>query len=326
MKKLAIYCFCLIITSATYGQYYLRGEVKDEKNSPLPNVKIFVHSARTQFYSGASGSFGINVPHISDSITFTLDGYDSKSVRVKSDMWQSIVLKVSAEAASRGKPKLISVTKDLKQAGRFNFSISNETYFQLVENDYITAGKYPNTGFSMNVNKAAYSNIRRFINMQSQVPPDAVRIEEMVNYFNLQYKAPLGNNIFRIESQLTSCPWKQNQQLLFLDVNAKKLDLEKVPPGNFVFLIDVSGSMDMPNRLPLLKAAFQLFIKNLRPVDKISIVMYGGTVGVWLQPTSGAEQKKISESIEGLEAAGDTPGESAILAAYKLAESTFIKG
>jgi Ca-activated chloride channel homolog len=326
LKELVLYCCLLLSASVTSGQYYLRGEVRDEKNSPLPNVKIFVHSARTLFYSGSSGSFGINVPNLNDSLTFTLDGYDIKTIKVKSDAWQNIVLKVSAAAATRNKPKLISVTKDLKQGSRFNFSISNETYFQLVENEYVAAGKYPNTGFSLNVNKASYSNVRRFLNMQSQVPPDAVRVEEMVNYFNLHYKEPAGNDVFRIASQLSSCPWNADEQLLFLDVNAKKLDLNKVPPGNFVFLVDVSGSMDMPNRLPLLKAAFQLFVKNLRPVDKMSIVMYGGTVGIWLQPTSGAEKEKIARAIEELTAAGDTPGESAILAAYKLAESTFIKG
>ena len=158
------------------------------------------------------------------------------------------------------------------------------------------------------------------------MPPDAVRIEEMINYFNLYYHEPEKGDVFRLGSQLTSCPWDEHKQLLFLNVSARKLDLDKVPPGNFVFLIDVSGSMDMPNRLPLIKAAFQLFVKNLRPIDTVSIVMYGGTVGIWLQPTSGAEKEKIIESIESLTAAGDTPGESAIRAAYKLAEKTFIKG
>ncbi|MBK7434026.1 MAG: VWA domain-containing protein [Chitinophagaceae bacterium] len=111
----------------------------------------------------------------------------------------------------------------------------------------------------------------------------------------------------------------------YVNVNAKKLDLDRVPSGNFVFLIDVSGSMDQPNRLPLLKAAFQLLVRNLRAKDTISIVTYGGNVGIWLKPTSGAEKQKIIQSIEELTAGGDTPGEAAILAAYQLAKSTFIK-
>ena len=308
------------------SQYYLRGEIKDEKSKPLSGVKIFVHSSRALYTSGSDGGFGINCKDLYDSLTITMDGYDKKMIRVRTDAWQIILLKISAANLTKSKPKLISVTKDFKQSKRFNLSVSNETYFQLVENEFVKADSYPNTGFSLNVNKASYSNVRRFINTNSEVPPDAVRVEEMINYFNLRYKEPGEDSVFSFESQLTSCPWSSESQLLFLNVNAKKIDLDKVPPSNFVFLIDVSGSMDMPNRLPLLKAAFQLFIKNLRPVDKVSIVMYGGTVGVWLQPTSGADKEKIAKSIEELTAEGDTPGESAIRAAYKLAESTFIKG
>ncbi len=159
--------------------------------------------------------------------------------------------------------------------------------------------------------------------MHSAVPPDAVRTEEMINYFNLHYREPQHGDIFNFESQLTSCPWDMEKQLLMLNVNAKKLDLNMVPPGNFVFLIDVSGSMDMPNRLPLLKAAFQMFVKNLRAIDTVSIVTYGGTVGIWLQPTGGAEKEKIIKSIEELSASGDTPGEAAIMTAYALARSTY---
>lgn len=326
MKKLALYFFLVVFAVHAKGQYYLRGEIKDEKNQGLQNAKIFLHSAKAIYYTGTYGGFGINVIGAYDSLTISLDGYETRSVRVKSDQWQNIVLKISAISASKSRPKLISITKDMRQTTRYNFFADNETYFQLVENNYVNAFNYPNTGFSLNVNKASYSNVRRFLNMGSTVPPDAVRIEEMINYFNLYYREPEKDELFRMGSQLTSCPWDVQKQLLFLNISAKKLDLEKVPPGNFVFLIDVSGSMDMPNRLPLLKAAFQLFVKNLREKDKVSIVMYGGTVGIWLQPTSGADKETIIESIESLTAAGDTPGESAIRAAYKLAESTFIKG
>lgn len=326
MKKFVIYCFLIVFAQHASGQYYLRGEIKDEKNQGIQNAKIFLHSVRALYYSGTYGSFGINVRDLYDSLTISLDGYESKTIRVRSDQWQNIVLKISETSISKSKPKLISITKDPKQGSKFSWFTDNETYFQLVENSYVNAAGYPNTGFALNVNKASYSNVRRFLNTESPVPPDAVRIEELINYFNLYYKEPQNGEVFKMGSQLTSCPWDNKKQLLFLNTSAKKLDLEKVPPGNFVFLIDVSGSMDMPNRLPLLKAAFQMFVKNLREQDKVSIVMYGGTVGVWLQPTSGAEKAKIIESIESLTAAGDTPGESAIQFAYRLAQSTFIKG
>ncbi len=272
------------------------------------------------------GSFGFTVINEYDSLSFTMEGYESKTIRVKSDVWQKVVLHTSADQATRNKQKLLSVTSNPSQSSRFNHFFSDETYFQLVENEFVNAGSYPNTGFSLDVDKASYSNVRRFINMKSAVPPDAVRIEELINYFNLQYKEPVKNEHFHISSQLTSCPWNPREQLLFLNVSAKKLDLAKVPPANFVFLIDVSGSMDMPNRLPLLKAAFQVLVNNLRPIDQVSIVVYGGTVAVWLQPTSGANKDTIIKSIEQLTASGGTPGESAIRTAYKLAESTFIKG
>lgn len=326
MKKLLLYCLLSWLAFPAFSQYYLRGEVKDEKSQMLSGAKIYLHSLKAFYYSGAHGSFGITTQKLNDSLTVSLDGYETRTIAVRSDAWQNIVLKISTADASKNRPKLISVTKDLKQSSKFNWFAGDETYFQLVENEFVNTAGYPNTGFSLNVNKASYSNVRRFINQESPVPPDAVRVEEMVNYFNLHYREPQNNDVFRIESQLTSCPWNAEEQLLFLNINAKKLDLEKVPPGNFVFLIDVSGSMDMPNRLPLLKAAFQLFVKNLRPIDKVSIVTYGGSVAVWLQPTTGNEKDTILKSIEELTAAGDTPGESAIRMAYRVAESTFIKG
>jgi Ca-activated chloride channel family protein len=325
LRKIVLYFVFIVFAIPASGQFYLRGEVKDEKLRPLQNVKIFVHSARAIFYSGNYGSFGINSAREYDTLTFSLEGYMSQTLYVKTDKWQSITLKTSADFVNKNKQKLISVTKDFKQTSKYRWFAGDETYFQLIENEYVNTVKFPNTGFSMNVNKASYSNVRRFLNMKSAVPPDAVRVEEMVNYFNLQYREPDPNQTFYIRSQLTSCPWNDQQQLLFLNLSAKKLALDKIPPGNFVFLIDVSGSMDMPNRLPLLKAAFQALVKNLRPIDKVSIVIYGGTVGIWLQPTPGNEKEKILKSIEELTAAGDTPGESAIRAAYKLAESTYIK-
>ncbi len=326
LKQLALYIFSLLLSFSSVAQYYLRGEVRDEKNQPLQNVKIYSLTDKLLYFSGASGGFGITTNHLYDSLSFNLDGYELKVVKVKTDLWQDVTLKVLPSNSNRNRPKLISVTKDLKQTSRFRWFAGDETYFQLVENETVNALRFPNTGFSLNVNKASYSNIRRFINTNSTVPPDAVRTEELLNYFNLHYREPDKNEIFKIESQLSSCPWDADKQLLYLNINAKKLDLDMVPSSNFVFLIDNSGSMDMPNRLPLLKAAFQLFVKNLRAKDTVSIVKYGGGVSIWMQPTGGNEKEKILKAIEELEAGGDTPGESAIMTAYKLAEKTFIKG
>ena len=326
MQKLVLHICLLFFSFSVSAQYYLRGEVRDEKNQPLQNVKIYSLTDRLLYSSGQSGGFGISTNRLYDSLSFSLEGYEMKIVKVKTDLWQDIVLRVLPGNSNRNRPKLISVTKDLKQANQFNWFTGDETYFQLVENEVVNAERFPNTGFSLNVNKASYSNIRRFINTSSNVPPDAVRTEEFLNYFNLHYREPINNDVFRIESQISDCPWNNKNHLLYININAKKLNLNMVPPGNFIFLIDNSGSMDMPNRLPLLKAAFQMLVKNLRPIDSVTIVTYGGSVNVWLQPTNGGNKEKILKAIEEIEAGGDTPGESAILTAYTIAEKTYIKG
>ena len=324
LKSLSTNIILLFLFFSCSGQYYLRGEIKDEKNEYLQNVRILLHSDKLLYYSGTTGGFGISSSARIDSITVSLDGYENKSVRISADTYLEVTMKALSSNASKNRPKLISITKDRTLSSKYTWYVSDESYFSLVENEVVDAQKFPNTGFSLNVNKASYSNIRRFLSMRSVVPPDAVRLEELLNYFNLNYKEPEKNEFFKIESQLAGCPWNTAKRLLYLNVNARKLDMEKVPPSNLVFLIDASGSMDLPNRLPLVKAAFQMLVKNLRPIDTVSIVIYGGTVAVWMQPTSGSEKQKIIQSIEELTASGDTPGESAIRLAYAVAKRTFI--
>ena len=325
MQKLFISTFFILLCFNLSAQYYIRGEVKDEKNQPLQNVKIYLHSNRLLYFSGNTGGFGILTSKFFDSLTFNADGYEPKSIGVKADTYQAVNLKMLFPNTTLQKQVLISIS-GLRDNNDNHNVFGNESYSNLIENSFIKADKFPATAFSVRADKASYTNIRRFVNQKTEVPADAVRIEEMLNYFNLNYKEPAENKTFNIESQLTSCPWKNDHQLLFINVSAKKLNFENVAPGNFVFLIDVSGSMDLPNRLPLLKTSFQSLVKNLRDKDTISIVTYGGSVGTWLPPTSGAEKQKIIKSIEELNAAGDTPGEAALRAAYKLAKTSFIQG
>ena len=137
---------------------------------------------------------------------------------------------------------------------------------------------------------------------------------------------PDHGQLFKIKSVLTACPWNQENQLLFINVNSRKLDLGALPPCNLVFLIDISGSMDMPNRLPLLQSSFKLLVNNLRAKDSVSIVVYGGAVGIQLNATSGADKEKILKAIDELVPGGSTPGESGIKLAYNVAQTHFIKG
>lgn len=315
-------CLCTTVTA----QYYLRGEIMDDKNNPLQNVRIIVYSTGYPHFSGVGGAFGITVSQKTDSLSFSLDGYESVSFKVNNtNEYQKIVLKMLPYTASLQKQYLLSYTTAAGGLFTHKMSIADETYSALVENAFVKTGDNPVTGLTLNVNRASYSNIRRFINMNSQVPEDAVRIEEMLNYFNFNYTEPGGDSIFTVRSQLSSCPWNKENNLLFVQVCSKKLNLDKIPPSNLVFLVDVSGSMDMPNRLPLLKSAFRKLVENLRPVDTVSIVVYGGVTGVMLQPTGGANKEKILQAIEDLSAGGFTPGEAGIRQAYRLAHNTFIK-
>jgi Ca-activated chloride channel family protein len=325
LKQFFTYLLFFAALNTAQGQFYLRGQVTDDKKTPISNARILVYSQKAYYYSGAgNGSFGISIKNATDSLLINAEGYEPLTVFVNCNEWQNIILKSLESSAARPVSKLASLANNLEYTASGPVFENDETYFQIVENKFIPTVQFPLSGFSLNVNKASYSNVRRFINQKSLVPPDAVRVEEMVNYFNLRYQAPKENVDFNIQTTQTTCPWNKDDHLLFINVSAKEINLDQIPPGNFVFLIDVSGSMDMPNRLPLLKEAFQLFVKNLRPQDRVSIVTYGGFVQVWLPSTSGDQKAKILESIESLVAEGDTPGESAIRLAYKVARSSFL--
>lgn len=326
MKTYCTILLSLLANLSLSAQFYLRGEVRDEMNTPLANSKLILHSNGYVYYSGSSGGFGIVSSQKEDSIVVSYDGYQEQRVKLTADNYTTIVLKLQHASGNLHKSRLVSLTKDMQWDEKKNWSVGGETYSNLLENEFIPARKYPETGFAINTDKAAYSNMRRFINMGSTVPPDAVRTEELLNYFNFGYKEPAKDSTFAFDSRLTTCPWKPENELLYLQVSARKVNMEKVPASNLVFLIDISGSMDMPNRLPLLKSAFKLMINNLRQKDTVSIVVYGSTVGVWLQPTCGTEKEKITKAVEDLYPGGSTPGASGIQAAYALAKSKFIKG
>jgi Ca-activated chloride channel homolog len=327
LLRLTILVFFLSLSYLSPAQqYYLKGEIKSELGEPLQNVRIVVQSSGLLYSSGESGGFGISTKILYDTLKISLLGYEEKIIGVRADQYQNITLKPASVNTNTHKKKLSSFTKDRDLQNQRNSIYGDESYSVLVENNFIKAANFPNTGFAVRIDKASYSNIRRFLNEKSKMPEDAVRVEEMLNYFNFNYKEPQGKDIFKIESQLTACPWEKSHQLLFLNINAKKLVKEDIPASNFVFLIDNSGSMDQPNRLPLLKEAFQLLVRNLRDKDYVSIVTYGGGVSIALQPTSGKDKQKIIKAIEELTAAGDTPGEEGLVTAYRVAKASFITG
>lgn len=315
---------CLGFAMPVQAQYYLRGEIRDDLGNMLQGVKITLDSkGSAPYYSGAAGTFGIPLQQQADSITLSLEGFETLRDKADTRQYQSFTLKRLATTEYMHPGKRSSFTTNLPVNYVFNPSMMGESYHSLVENPFIETDHYPETGFAISVDKASYSNVRRFLNNEMLVPPDAVRIEEMLNYFDFSRDFPRKRTQFLFRTQFTSCPWNSANNLLFIRVAAPMLQLDSLPPSNLVFLIDISGSMDRPNRLPLLQSAFKLLVDNLRPVDTITIVTYGGGVGVALPPTSGDRKQFISNVIDSLTASGDTPGENAIRIAYELAKRSF---
>jgi Ca-activated chloride channel homolog len=314
-------------SSLSAQQYYVRGEVKDESGNPLQDVNILLHATGYVYHTGPYGSFGILTNRTRDTLTFWLDGYQKEKRVVTPENYVNVRLKLNPASSSYiHRNKLASFTKGLNKDVQKQWFTGDETYASLIENHFVSASKYPSTAMSLSIDRASYSNIRRFINTNTLVPPDAVRIEEMLNYFNETYVEPEQGKLFKTTSVLTGCPWNAENQLLFINVNSKKLNLDTLPASNLVFLIDISGSMDLPNRLPLLQSAFRLLVNNLRAKDTVTIVVYGGFTGIKLNATSGAEKEKILKAIDELEPGGSTPGESGIRIAYNAAQSHYIKG
>ncbi len=316
----------LLPSLASAQQYYLKGEVKDETGKLLQNASILQLGTGYVFHSGTTGSFGFITGKKIDTLIFSLDGYQKQKKAANAERFTTIILKRAAGVKKSSDFKLASLTKNLQRDIQRNWFASDESYASIIENQFIHTSKFPSTALTLNVDRASYSNVRRFLTMKTMVPPDAVRLEEMLNYFNFRYTEPERNKTFSINTVITECPWNKINRLLFANISSKKVPLTSLPPSHLVFLIDISGSMDITNRLPLLKAGFKGLVNNLRAKDSVSIVVYGGTVGIMLNATSGEEKDKIFKAIDSLQPGGSTPGESGIKLAYSVARNHFIKG
>ena len=205
--------------------------------------------------------------------------------------------------------------------------VDREQYDEIVENAFIAVAADPLSTFSIDVDRASYSNVRRFIMQQGQLPPrDAVRIEELVNYFPYDYPDPDGNAPIAIHTEVGPAPWKPQHQLVRIGLQARRVKIDNLPASNFVFLLDVSGSMMPPNKLPLVKSAMRLLVNELRPNDRVAMVVYAGSAGLVLPSTPGDQKDKILDAIERLEAGGSTAGGAGIRLAYDQAVANFIRG
>ncbi|HCC52987.1 MAG TPA: hypothetical protein DEQ30_13855, partial [Porphyromonadaceae bacterium] len=205
-------------------------------------------------------------------------------------------------------------------------ALNEESYKEFEENRFLSPYEYPLSTFSVDVDAASYSNIRRFINKGELPPVDAVRIEEMINYFSYEYVQPDGTDPVRISTEVGVCPWNSQNRLVMIGLKAKEIPTDELPLSNFVFLIDASGSMYGPGRLGLVKSSLKLLLNNLRDEDRVAIVAYAGAAGEILPSTSAKDRQKIIEALDALTAGGSTAGGAGIQLAYKIAQENFIKG
>jgi len=205
-------------------------------------------------------------------------------------------------------------------------NFNTEDYDFITENRFLKVTDNPLSTFSIDVDAASYSNVRRYLNAGQLPPAGAVRIEEMINYFHYEYPAPTNNEPFSVNTEISDCPWNKDNKLVLVGLQGKKIPTENLPASNLVFLIDVSGSMQDPMKLPLVKASMKMLVDQLREEDRVAMVVYAGAAGLVLPSTSGSDKMKIKDAIDKLEAGGSTAGGEGIKLAYKTAKQNFAKG
>lgn len=313
-KLIRMKSILLLIIAFSFSQISARtitGTVIDESGLSLPGVNILVKGTNTSAQTDIDGKFSIEASK-GDILTFSFIGFITEKIKIKDQTILEVVLKESRESLDEvillqndAERSLSGVVSGISYA---NPPENTESYKPIEENIFKRVGNAPLSTFSIDVDRAGYSNIRRMINNGQDIPVDAVKIEEMINYFNYDYSQPTGNDPFSINTEVAATPWNDQTQLVKIGLQGKIIPLDDVPASNLVFLIDVSGSMNSPNKLELLKSAFKLLTDNLREQDKVAMVVYAGAAGVVLEPTSGNEKAKIKEALQKLQAGGSTAG------------------
>lgn len=308
-----------------------------DDGSPLPGVNVTLKGTATGTVTDAKGTYSIKVPASGGTLVFSFIGLQTQEIKVgtrsvidvalsedASELSEVVVTGYASRAYKRSKIQAEysapAVAYDYQKP-----DWNTEEYDGINENIFHDALRNPLSTFSIDVDAASYSNMRRFLNNGQRPPKDAVRIEELVNYFDYDYAQPKNEHPFNIITEISLAPWNSKHKLVHIGLQGKRIETENLPPSNLVFLIDVSGSMDEPNKLPLLKSSFKMLVNELRPQDHVAIVVYAGAAGLVLEPTSGAEKKKIIDALDRLEAGGSTAGGAGIKLAYAVAHKHFKK-
>ncbi len=344
MKKLSLLLLMSLLFSAMSVREVrtIKGVVSSvDSGSPLPGVNVNVKGTTIGTITDSKGMYTINVPNAKSILVFSFVGLETKEVKVGNKLTINVQLSAAeqelAEVVVSGKGKnaklmrqeMYAPTQDMAVSqvyydmGATNFN--TEAYDAIHENEFRSALQKPLSTFSIDVDAASYSNVRRFLNNGQQPPKDAVRIEEMINYFDYAYPQPTGDDPFSINTEIAQAPWNEKHKLVHIGLQGRDIATDNLPASNLVFLIDVSGSMSSTNKLPLLKSAFKLLVQELRPQDKVAIVVYAGAAGLVLPSTDGSEESTLISALDKLQAGGSTAGGAGINLAYKVAKENFIE-
>ncbi|MDP4685927.1 MAG: von Willebrand factor type A domain-containing protein [Salibacteraceae bacterium] len=360
-KVIQTFLLGLLIVVQAFAQskpYILKGAVSDPEGKPLANALVVnVSNTSEKAISDFDGLFRLSTLVQVSEIEVIRQGFVTTRVNVNGKTFVEVSLGLNSVKMDSLKPavdvrfkdKTVAKTEEIKMdlsysfdavsapisAGNFslNWSVnqvvqsqtSTESYSSIAENGFKWAAQEPLNTFSIDVDRASYSNIRRFINNGSLPPVDAVRIEEMINYFDYDYESPSGSDPVKIFTEMAPAPWNKEHQLLHVGIKARDIDKDNLPPSNLVFLLDVSGSMSAPNKLPLLKSGLKMLVQQLRKQDRVAIVVYAGAAGLVLESTPGDEKEKIIAALDRLSAGGSTAGGAGINLAYSTAAKYFQK-
>ena len=306
-------------------------------NQPLESALVTLDGAETGVLTNVQGAYVLTGVQAGEhTVRATILGYERSQVQVTVVAGQTATVDIALTAAAlrlqdvivtgvaRGQPSLRAAAE---VAGYpFRGPYNTESYAEIDENEFRSVGDAPLSTFSIDVDRASYANVRRFIQDGQRPPLDAVRIEEMINYFPYGWGDVAGEHPFAVTTEVTRAPWKPEHRLVRIGLHAESIDTEDLPPSNLVFLLDVSGSMSSPNKLPLLKKAFTLLVDQVREQDRVAIVVYAGAAGLVLPSTPGSEKDEILAALEKLEAGGSTAGGAGIKLAYDVARKNHIDG
>lgn len=342
-NRLRATMFGLLVAIISLGNvnaetFIVKGKVTDAADgSGIIGCTVQVKGTTRSTITNVDGEYTIRADK-GEKLVFSYIGYEKQEAEVKSERL-NIRLKTSSQVLEEcvvvgyGTQKMVSlcgtvghVTPGIMASRMYADGMNAEEYKEIAENNFKTVSESPLSTFSIDVDAASYSNMRRYINKGELPPADAIRTEELINYFSYDYPQPTGNDPVKITTEVGACPWNVKHQLVRIGLKAKEIPTDKLPVSNLVFLIDVSGSMYGPQRLGLVQSSLKLLVNNLRDEDRVAIVVYSGSAGEKLPSTSGSDKQKIREAIDELTAGGSTAGGAGIKLAYKIAKQNFVKG